>query len=143
VATRHDLYMTRRWDADRAIARGSAPGTRGGRAVSFETRAPSRDAGAERAERLDPPPEALAVFRPSLRLLRPGQWIALTADVLEARDEARIWTLRRPQVQAVRVGPRIQFVGAGDRVLTSVPSVYRRAQVDTLARALGVRVLRA
>ena len=135
--------MTRWWDADKTIARGSAPGTRAGRAVRFDSGPASREAGAERAERLDPPAGALAVFRPSLSLLRPGQWIALTADRLEARDQARIWTLRRTQVQAVRVRRRIEFVGAGDRVLTSVPGVYRRAQVDTLARALGVRVLRA
>ena len=49
-----------------------------------------------------------------------------------------------PAPQNVVVAPQqLQFVGAGDRVLTSVPGVYRRAQIETLARALGVRVLRA
>jgi hypothetical protein len=134
--------MTRRWDADKTIARGDAPGTRAGRSVSFQSRPASRDTGSERPPRLDPPRGALAVFRPRLSLLRPGQWIALTAHQLEARDQARIWSLRRGDVQAIRIERRIVFVGPGERRLASVPAVYRRAQVDALARSLGVRILR-
>jgi hypothetical protein len=132
--------MTRWWDADKALARGAAPGTRPGRAVRFQSRPASRDMGVERPPRLDPPRGALAVFRPRLSLLRPGQWIAVTDHELEARDGTRIWTVRRSDVQAIRVEARIVFVGGGDRALASVPLAYSRAQIRALAAVLGVRV---
>jgi hypothetical protein len=137
---RHDLRMTRWWDADKALARGAAPGTRPGRAIRFQSRPASRDMSTERPPRLDPPRGALAVFRPRLSLLRPGQWIAVTAGELEARDRTRIWTLRRSDVQAIHVEGRIVFVGRGDRALAGVPPVYSRSQIDAHAAVLGVRV---
>jgi hypothetical protein len=132
--------MTRWWDSDKALSRGAAPGTRAGRAVRFQSRPATRDIGTERPPRLDPPRGALAVFRPRLSLLRPTQWIAVTPDELEARDQARIWTVRRSDIQAIRLDERIVFVAAGDRTLASVPAAYARSRIDQLAAILGVRV---
>jgi hypothetical protein len=132
--------MTRWWDSDKALSRGAAPGTRPGRAVRLESRPPTRDISTERPPRLDPPRDALAVFRPRLSLLRPSQWIAVTPGELEARDHERIWTVRRSDIQAIRLDERIVFVGAGDRTLARIPSVYARPRIDALAAILGVRV---
>jgi hypothetical protein len=132
--------MTRWWDSDKTLARGSSPGTRPGRAVRFQSHPASRDTGVEQPPRLDPPRGALAVIRPRLSLLRPGQWIAVTDRELEARDGTRIWTIRRGDVQAIRIDGRIVFVGRGDRALAGVPALYSRSQIRALAAILGVRV---
>jgi hypothetical protein len=132
--------MARWWDSDKAIARGASPGTRAGRAVRFASRPPSRDTSTARPPRLDPPPGALALFRPRLALLRPTQWIAVTADVLEARDHARIWTVRRSEIEAIRLDAGIVLLGAANRTLASIPDGYPRAAIDALAAILGVRV---
>jgi hypothetical protein len=132
--------MTRWWDSDKALSRGASPGTRAGRAVRFESRPATRDISTERPPRLDPPRDALAVFRPRLSLLRPTQWIAVTHDQVEARDHARIWTMRRSDIQAIRLEGRIVFVGRGDRTLASIPAGYARSRIADLAAVLGVRV---
>jgi hypothetical protein len=132
--------MTRWWDSDKALPRGASPGTRAGRAVRLQSRPATRDISTERPPRLDPPRDALAVFRPPLSLLRPTQWIAVTRDAVEARDHERIWTVRRRDVQAIRLEERIVFVGQGDRTLASIPAAYARSRIADLAAILGVRV---
>ncbi len=56
--------MTRRWDSDKALPRGDAKGTRGGRAVRLESRPPTRDTNSPPVERPRVPANALAVLRP-------------------------------------------------------------------------------
>jgi hypothetical protein len=135
--------MTRRWDHDKTLPRGDAPGTRGGRPVRLQSAPPSRDTGVERPERLDPPPEAILVIRPKRSLFHPKQWIAVTAETVEARDGDVVEVLRRRQVHAihlVRRGPLV-FADATGRALASVAPAYTRARVQTLAAALGVRIV--
>jgi hypothetical protein len=143
-ATRHDLPMTRWWDSDKAIARGAAPGTRGGRPVRLQSRPATRDIATERPPPLDPPTGAVAVFRPRLSLFHPKQWIAVTDWGLEARDGDLVSALRRSEIQAIQVvrGGPVTFVGAGGRVLLGIGSSYTASQVKALAALLGVRVIR-
>jgi hypothetical protein len=133
--------MTRWWDSDKTIARGAAPGTRGGRPVRLHSRPATRDIATERPPRLDPPPDARLVIRPRLSFFRARQWIAVTAQALEARDAELVVVLRRTEVEAIQTGRRIAFLGAGGRVLGTAPAVYGSSQLRRVAAALGVRVL--
>jgi hypothetical protein len=137
---RDHLRVARRWDSDKTIARGSAPGTRAGRAVRLHSRPASRDVNAERPSRLEPPREALAVFRPRFSLLRPRQWIAVTPEAVEARAGDRFVVVRRSDIQALHVERRVVFAGPAGRALGSVPAVYSTARIEALAAVLGVRV---
>ncbi len=59
--------MARWWDSDKALPRGTAPGTRGGKPMRLSSRPASRDlAGA--ASALAPSPDALLVIRPERRV---------------------------------------------------------------------------
>jgi hypothetical protein len=131
----------RRWDHDKTLPRGDAPGTRGGRSVRLQSGRVSRDTGIEQPPRLDPPPDALIVVRPRLSLFHPKQWIALTADGFEARDVDSVAVLRRREIQAIGLDRRVTFLGAGQRALASVAPVYTRSQIERVANALGVRVV--
>jgi hypothetical protein len=133
--------MVRRWDHDKTLPRGDAPGTRGGRPVRLQSGRASRDTGVERPPRLDPPPDALIVVRPRMSLFHPKQWMAVTAEGFEARDGENVEVLRRHEVQAIALGERITFVGAGERVLGTTAPVYTRSQIERVANALGVRVI--
>ncbi len=93
--------MVRRWDHDKTLPRGDAPGTRGGRPVRLQSGRASRDTGVERPPRLDPPPDALIVVRPRMSLFHPKQWMAVTADGFEARDGDNVEVLRRREVEAI------------------------------------------
>jgi hypothetical protein len=53
--------------------------------------------------------------------------------------------MRRGDVQAIQVmrhgQTRIVFLGRSGRALGSVPAAYATAQIEALARLLGVRIL--
>jgi hypothetical protein len=134
--------MTRRWDYDRTLPRGDAPGTQSGRSVRLQSGPASRDTGVERPPRLDPPPDAILLIRPKLSLFHPREWIAVTADSLEARDGDSVVVLRRREIQAIALGQRVTFLGAGGRMLGAVAPAYTRSQIERVANALAVRVVK-
>jgi hypothetical protein len=136
--------VTRHWDHDKTLPRGDAPGTRGGRPVRLQSAPASRDTGVEHPPRLDPPPDAILVIRPKRSLFHPKEWIAVTAETVEARDGELVAVLRRRQVQAIHIvrrGPLV-FADATGRALASVAPVYARARIEALAAVLGVRVVK-
>lgn len=142
---RHDLTMARWRDADKSLARGIAAGTRGGRSLRLQSQPASRELGVERAPRPDPPLQAVAVFRPRFSIFRPGHWIAVTAEELEAREGEDIRSVRRSRVDAIHTprerSGRIEFLGARGDALASVPDLYTGRQIEDLAAILGVRVV--
>jgi hypothetical protein len=137
--------MPRHWDHDKTLPRGDAPGTRGGRSVRLQSAPPSRDTGVERPPRLDPPPDAILVIRPKRSLFHPKEWIAVTAETVEAREGELVSVMRRRDVHAIQIVPREQlvFADASGRALATVALTYARPRIEALAASLSVRIVRS